>query len=464
MEYLNRQLRTFKRQRDFNFRPKCARMNITHLGFTDDLLLFCRGNFVSVQMLYNCFQIFSQASGLVANADKSSIYFGGVCKDDQNAILQALGFTKGELPFRYLGIPLSTKRTNVLQYKPLLDKILNKITSWTFSFLSYAGRLQFIKSVLFSIQIFWSQVFVLPKKVVQLIESLCKRFLWTCSVDMSRKALIAWERLCYPKAAGGLGLLDVHAWNAAAICKLLWNLCKKKDKLWVQWVHIYYVKGRRVWDSQANQASWVIRKILKAKLIFEKVGILEQDVYQMDSFSIKKLYCKIRGDCPKVEWRRLICSNHGAPRWTFILYLAIYKRLLTKDRVAQLISVDSLVCPLCNDRNESADHVFFSCHYSFAIWDKLLQWQGINRVSGEWKNEVDWAVKNSKGRSTGAIIYRMTLACGVYCIWHERNLRLFQQRSRPASALIRQVIQEVHYMLRLQRKLEELSFIPKEGE
>lgn len=210
MEYLKRQLGTLKRKLDFNFHPKCARMSITHLGFADDLLLFYTGDFVSVQMLYNCFQIFSQASGLVANADKSSIYFGGVCKDDQNAILQALGFTKGELPFRYLGIPLSTKRTNVLQYKPLLDKILNKITSWTFSFLSYAGRLQFIKSVLFSIQIFWSQVFVLPKKVVQLIESLCRRFLWTSSVNSSKKALIAWERLCYPKAAGGLGLLDVH--------------------------------------------------------------------------------------------------------------------------------------------------------------------------------------------------------------------------------------------------------------
>lgn len=71
MEYLKRQLGTLKRKLDFNFHPKCARMSITHLGFADDLLLFYTGDFVSVQMLYNCFQIFSQASGLVANVEKS---------------------------------------------------------------------------------------------------------------------------------------------------------------------------------------------------------------------------------------------------------------------------------------------------------------------------------------------------------------------------------------------------------
>ncbi|WMV07687.1 hypothetical protein MTR67_001072 [Solanum verrucosum] len=81
--------------------------------------------------------------------------------DTQVEILQKLGFSQGLLPFKYLGVPLSTKRVSILQYQPLIDKIMHRVQSWTFRFLSYARRAQLIKSVLFSIQVFWSQVFII---------------------------------------------------------------------------------------------------------------------------------------------------------------------------------------------------------------------------------------------------------------------------------------------------------------
>lgn len=51
---------------------------IIQLSFADDLLLFSRGDTGSIKMLYDVFQELSLASGLVANSDKSSIYFGRV--------------------------------------------------------------------------------------------------------------------------------------------------------------------------------------------------------------------------------------------------------------------------------------------------------------------------------------------------------------------------------------------------
>lgn len=102
MEYFNRILKTLKHKPDFNYHPKCAKMNIIQLGFADDLLLFCRGDVVSVQMLYECFESFSASSGLMANIDKSSIFFGGVGMEIQQKILSCLGFTKGESPIKYL--------------------------------------------------------------------------------------------------------------------------------------------------------------------------------------------------------------------------------------------------------------------------------------------------------------------------------------------------------------------------
>lgn len=75
---------------------------MVQLSFADDLLLFCRGDYVSVKMLYQCFLEFSQASGLIAKQKKFPLYFGGVQEDIQQEILNMLGFTKGTLPVRYL--------------------------------------------------------------------------------------------------------------------------------------------------------------------------------------------------------------------------------------------------------------------------------------------------------------------------------------------------------------------------
>lgn len=59
---------------------------------------------------------------------------------------------------------------------PLVQKIVHKINYWAAKLLSYAGRVQLIKSVLFGVQIYWSQVFLLPQKVIKLIQAACRVF------------------------------------------------------------------------------------------------------------------------------------------------------------------------------------------------------------------------------------------------------------------------------------------------
>lgn len=110
MEYLSITLHGPKNEPDFQYHPRCARLGITHVCFADNLLLFAKGNLASVAALYRCFAQFSQASGLQANLGKTSVYFGGVDQSEKDRITQHLGFVSSELPFKYLGIPLSTKK------------------------------------------------------------------------------------------------------------------------------------------------------------------------------------------------------------------------------------------------------------------------------------------------------------------------------------------------------------------
>lgn len=228
MEYLNRHLRTLRHNPDFNYHPKCSKLQIIQLGFADDLLLFCRGDVISVQLLFGCFSEFSMCSGLIANIEKSSIFFGGIGREEQNEIMNILGYSKGELPIKYLEVPLSSKRLSVTQCYPLVDKMIGRITSWTAKYLSYAGKLQLIKNVLFCIQAFWSHVFILPKKIVHMIETACRSFLWAGQAEVTKKAPLAWEKVCCSKTAGGFNVIHIETWNKAAVSKLLWNLCTKR--------------------------------------------------------------------------------------------------------------------------------------------------------------------------------------------------------------------------------------------
>lgn len=112
----------------------------------------------------------------------------------------------GSFPFRYLGAPLSYKKLSYVDCKVLVDKILARVRTWTVKHLSYAGRLVLVKSVLTSMQNFWCQLFLLPKKLLREVPSLDWRL-------RCKRALVAWEKLCTPRNAGGLNIRQLEFWN-----------------------------------------------------------------------------------------------------------------------------------------------------------------------------------------------------------------------------------------------------------
>ncbi|XP_070032914.1 uncharacterized protein [Nicotiana tomentosiformis] len=140
----------------------------------DPLSPSCLRDVITVKLMYDCVQQFSLASGLIVNKVKSSIFFGGVPEDIKIEVVSLLDFPQGALPT------------------------------------------------------FWSQNFALLKKIITLVETVCKKFLWAGGKDLSKKALLSWDKVCLPKSAGGLNVTDIALWNKTSICKHYRNLCKKK--------------------------------------------------------------------------------------------------------------------------------------------------------------------------------------------------------------------------------------------
>lgn len=244
MEYFNRMFDKMQQNPNFNHHAKCEKMGITHLTFADDVLLFCRGDSKSVDMMLDTVQNFSDATGLVINLTKCKIFFGGIDDETKGVIKRTTNFKEGHFPIRYLGVPLTSKKLTITHYLPLVEKIVCRTRHWTTRLLSHAGRIQLVKSISFSITQYWMLCFPIPKFVLKKIEAICRSFIWTGCSEVKKKSPVAWETVCRPKCQGGLDIINLTVWNQVTMMKCLWNLCRKSDNLWVKWIHMYYLKKR----------------------------------------------------------------------------------------------------------------------------------------------------------------------------------------------------------------------------
>jgi hypothetical protein len=233
--------------------------------------MFARGEVRSVKCLLDAIYKFSSMSGLKPNIQKSKVYFCNVNDQMKAAILNIMPFDEGYLPVRYLGVPLVSSGLKFRHCSALMEALDNRINSWKNKFLSFAGKLQLIVSVLSAMHIYWSSVFVLPKRVIKEIESKMRNFLWCKGPMKAGKARIAWKDICVPKNEGGLGIRRIRDMNLALMASRLWSIISKKNSLWVNWIYSDRLKDKSVWNYKVPAScgsSW--KKMMNLRPLYRQ--------------------------------------------------------------------------------------------------------------------------------------------------------------------------------------------------
>ncbi|XP_056697341.1 uncharacterized protein [Spinacia oleracea] len=142
----------------------------------------------------------------------------------------------------------------------------------------------------------------------------------------------------------------------------------------------------------------------------------------------------------QVGWNRLICNSHASPKSTFIAWLAVQNRLATKDRlISWQLNIDG-TCGLCQLEIESLAHLFFSCSYSKDIWRQVLIQLGVSRGVLPWQEEVQIAIKRSRSKKKKACKYSIAFIESVYCIWLQRNSKVFRDHVDPVKAVVNNIM------------------------
>ena len=341
LEYLSRSLGELHHNPDFKFHPSCGGLKITHLAYADDLVLFSRGDPTSVSILMGKLNHFGDCSGLSINLTKSSFHSAGVSDTDLETIKGITGFSQGSFPFRYLGILVANSRLTIAQYNPLIDRISNSISAWAGATLSYAGRTELIKSVLQGVECFWLSILPIPTGVKSKIVQLCRNFLWSGKCTVNKRPLVAWREVTLPKYEGGLGLRDCKAWNKALLTRTLWDIQAKMDTLWVQWVHQRYMKGGSFWEYKPKhedspfikQVMTLRDEIIGAETSVERAIIRLNQWAPNGKFHSKFAYEFFRPRSAKITWPKFVWHSPIIPKHSFILWLGLKDRLLTKNKL-----------------------------------------------------------------------------------------------------------------------------------
>ncbi|KAL2240793.1 UNVERIFIED_CONTAM: hypothetical protein Sindi_0720500 [Sesamum indicum] len=402
-------LQRIKQDMQFTYHLKCESFKVFQLGFADGLLLFCRADFDSIRVFKEGLDWFAEVSGLWLNVQKSHLTISRLAQELKDQMLEILGFQEGHLPIRYLGLPLISSRLSISDCQPLISKIDARINGWEGISLSYAGRVQIIKSMLSAFSLYYASAFILPKKVINEIEKRLKNFLWkghppgfngftkagygTHQFGLSVNMEDPWHHLGpfierFPQGPRHLRL-EESAKLSSVISAGEWQWPTITDLEYLEITHnlplILVGDDRVVWRCDEGQPT------------------------------TQALYRLFDPSEPKVGWSLLLSGSLKIPRHSFILWLAIVGQLPTTDK-SWLSHLG--VSILCNEgATKSHSHLFFRCRFSRQCLFEIRRRIRFHWPNRDWATDIEWATRNGE-RILSADLASSVSTRALYRLWH----------------------------------------------
>jgi len=110
--------------------------------------------------------------------------------------------------FVYLGMLVGGCHKRGAFWGGVIERMKARLCRWKGRFLSLAGRICLIKSVLTFIPLFYLSLLKMPSVVANELVRIQRIFLWGWGVEGRKITWASWSKVCEPREASGLGILD----------------------------------------------------------------------------------------------------------------------------------------------------------------------------------------------------------------------------------------------------------------
>ncbi|KEH35521.1 hypothetical protein MTR_3g093740 [Medicago truncatula] len=228
---------------------------------------------------------FEEVSGLKVNFHKSILTDVNVSESRLSEAALVMNCQKGVIPFVYLGLPIGGDSRKISFWKPVLDRIVAHLSSWSNNFLSYGGRLVLLKSVLSSLPVYFLSFFRAPAGHIK--EGDMRGSHWwrmVCRVrDGVGEGVGSWfeENLRWVVGNGRNMLCWFDCWVGDMPLRLkyprlfdltVWKECSVEEMWRLGWI-----EGGRVWVWRRRLLAWEEDSVRECSLLLHNV-VLQENV------------------------------------------------------------------------------------------------------------------------------------------------------------------------------------------
>ncbi|RVW65755.1 LINE-1 retrotransposable element ORF2 protein [Vitis vinifera] len=417
-------------------------IQVTHLLFADDTLVFCDDSQEQVAFLSWLLMWFEATSGLRINLNKSEILPVG-CVENAELLAAELGCKVGSLPSTYLGLPLGASHKSVKVWDGVEERMRKKLALWKRQFISKGGRLTLIRR----------------------------------GALEKRPHLVKWAVVCTHKKMGGLGIRNLSILNRALLCKWSWRYAVERDSYWKLIISTKYGVDRGGWSTCGareghgvglwkeiskegllllNNVSFSVgdgRRCVGCGLLGSNGGSGRVDSSFLRPFNdweveeAERLLSSIQGKRVDADgedrmlWRgtkneiftvkslyksldhsyavsfpgNIIWSPYVPSKVSFFAWEASWEKVLTQDQLKRKGWILANRCCLCCVEEETINHILVHCSKTKMLWDLLLSLFGVNWVMPFSVRDtlLSWYVsfKDKKHRKVSLVYSLYALGC-----------------------------------------------------
>lgn len=209
-------------------------------------------------------------------------------------------------------------------------------------------------------------------------------------------------------SVNAMGLWDGHSW--------LWNFS------WTRELRVRDTAEKVQLESLLNKVCISLESADEVIWAPSKTG----------SFSVKSFaeeLAKMDQSTPHDPLIGKVWKGLVPPRIEFFAWLACHGKLNTRSKLAKLhiIPPSHDLCPLCNEKSESVNHLLLHCNYAWRVWCWWMKLWDVTWASPP-SLKAHLQIWSIHGRDPFfKKVWWAVFFIIIWSIWKERNARIFQQ-------------------------------------
>lgn len=163
----------------------------------------CKNTRENLWCLKAVLRVFEMASRLRVNFNKSCLIGINVDGGELNMAAQFLYCKIGEVPFNFLGIPVGANPRLSSTWRPVINKLRDRLSIWRSRQLSMGGRITLVNLVLASLPLYYFSFFKAPKKVLKELTQIQRNFLWGGSSEVQKRHGLSGVAFVFQRSVAG---------------------------------------------------------------------------------------------------------------------------------------------------------------------------------------------------------------------------------------------------------------------